>query len=181
MTSVALLHLSEMLAALSRYSEHPSALLNLSTRALRVSKTIRKAIHTHGVFKHHKYGDVFAYEVDCYGSHLFMDDANIPSLLALPYLGFVSRHDPVYFNTRRLVLSKGNPWFFSGTMGEGVGGPHVSRDMIWPMGMLVRVITSEDEDEIVDVLEMVKRTTNGTGGHLNPSYFFFNYRKFFHD
>ena len=65
------------------------------------------------------------YEVDGFGNTYFMDDANIPSLLSLPLLGVLSNSDSVYFVTRSLVLSSANPYFFSGSAGEGVGGPHV--------------------------------------------------------
>jgi meiotically up-regulated gene 157 (Mug157) protein len=34
---------------------------------------------------------MLAYEVDGFGSHLRMDDANVPSLLSLPYLGYLER------------------------------------------------------------------------------------------
>ena len=70
-------------------------------------------------------GKVFAYEVDGFGSAYFMDDANIPSLLSLPYLGYMDKHDPLYVNTRKFLLSDNNPYFFKGAAGEGVGGPHV--------------------------------------------------------
>ena len=86
---------------------------------------LAKAVWEHGVVKHRKYGDVFAFEVDGYGSQVLMDDANIPSLLSLPFLGFVSQTDPVYLNTRRMILSKdGNPYYLSGQAFRGIGGPH---------------------------------------------------------
>jgi len=52
-----------------------------------------------------------------------MDDANVPSLLALPIMGFVMRNDPVYRNTRRMLLEKeGNPYFLVGPAFRGIGG-----------------------------------------------------------
>jgi meiotically up-regulated gene 157 (Mug157) protein len=67
-------------------------------------------------------------EVDGYGSHLLMDDANIPSLLSLPYIGFLDQNDDLYQNTRKMVMSRSNPYYFEGSRGAGIGGPHVSAD-----------------------------------------------------
>jgi hypothetical protein len=89
------------------------------------SRTLRDAVWEHGVMNHPKYGSVFAYEVDGYGSRVFMDDANIPSLLSLPLLGFVDQNDDVYQNTRRMILDQGgNPYFLTGSDFHAIGGPH---------------------------------------------------------
>jgi len=108
-------------------------------------------------------GEVWAYEVDGYGNQLFMDDANIPGLLSLPYLGCCSLGDAVYRRTRRMVLSERNPYFFKGSAAEGIGGPHVGLDMIWPMGIITRALTSNDDAEIRQCLVWIKTTTAGTG------------------
>ena len=91
-------------------------------------------------------GKVFAFEVDGFGSAYFMDDANIPSLLSLPDLGYVDRNDPIYKNTRKFVLSEYNPYFFKGEAGEGIGGPHVGPGYIWPMSIIMRAYTSDVTD-----------------------------------
>jgi uncharacterized protein len=108
-------------------------------------------------------GEVWAYEVDGYGNQLFMDDANIPGLLSLPYLGCCSLGDAVYQRTRRMVLSERNPYFFKGSAAEGIGGPHAGLDMIWPMGIITRALTSNDDAEIRQCLVWIKTTTAGTG------------------
>ena len=92
-----------------------------------------------------------------------MDDANVPSLLAIAYLnpGFAS--DPVYINTRKFVLSPENPFFFSGTAADGVGGPHVGMDMIWPISIIMRGLTSTDDAEIKKCLDTLQRTHAGKG------------------
>jgi meiotically up-regulated gene 157 (Mug157) protein len=92
-----------------------------------------------------------------------MDDANVPSLLAMSYLGDVSANDPIYRNTRRFVLSEDNPYFFRGRAGEGIGGPHVGYDMVWPMSIMMRAFTSTDDDEIRQCLQMLVDTDAGTG------------------
>ena len=90
-----------------------------------LSRRIEKGIWRHGVVKHKKFGEIFAFEVDGYGSSILMDDANMPSLLSLPLLGFVDEDDIVYQNTRRMLLSKeGNPYFAVGSGFHGIGGPH---------------------------------------------------------
>jgi meiotically up-regulated gene 157 (Mug157) protein len=87
------------------------------------AKTIKDGIWEHGVVEHKRFGKVFAYEVDGYGGHILMDDANVPSLLALPTMGFVDNSDPVYINTRKMILSKaGNPYYLEGSAFHGIGG-----------------------------------------------------------
>jgi uncharacterized protein len=87
----------------------------------------------------------------------------VPSLLALPYLNSVSKDDPLYITTRKLVLSHRNPFFFKGTAGEGVGGPHCGIDMIWPLGLIVRALTSSNDAEIRTCLHTLQTTHAGTG------------------
>ncbi len=102
---------------------------------------------------------VWAYEADGYGNTLFMDDANTPGLLSLPYLQAVAAADATYRATRRAVLSDANPYFFKGAAAEGIGGPHIGRDMIWPMSITMRALTSDNDAEIAQCLAWL-RTTN---------------------
>jgi uncharacterized protein len=124
---------------------------------------VAAAVDEHGQATHLGYGRVYAYEVDGFGNRLFMDDANVPSLLSLPYLGACRADDPVYRNTRRLVLGPDNPYFFKGTAGEGIGGPHVGVGWIWPMSVIMRALTSDDAAEIRQCLATLKGTHAGTG------------------
>lgn len=128
-----------------------------------LSQKINSAIREHAVSRHPNGGDVLAYEIDGFGGRIFMDDANIPSLLSLPYLGWCTSGDPVYLHTRSVVLSESNPYFFSGSAGEGTGGPHIGPDYIWPMSIIMRALTSTDENEILRCLQMLKSTHAGTG------------------
>ncbi|MGN1236074.1 MAG: glycoside hydrolase family 125 protein, partial [Bacteroidaceae bacterium] len=114
-------------------------------------------------YNHPKYGKIYAYEVDGFGNHLLMDDANVPSLLSLPYLGEVDVNDTIYQNTRRFVLSDDNPYFFRGRAGFGVGGPHIGYDYVWPMSIIMRAFTSRDDAEIRQCLQMLLDTDGGKG------------------
>jgi len=130
---------------------------------LALAKEVEAAIRKYGVVKHRKYGRVYAYEVDGFGNATFMDDANVPSLLALPYLGCVDRKDPLYQNTRKLVLSEDNPYFFRGKVAEGIGGPHIGYDMVWPMSIIMRAMTSTDDREISWCVKTLCQTDADTG------------------
>ncbi|MFM2358943.1 MAG: hypothetical protein RLY16_936, partial [Bacteroidota bacterium] len=121
------------------------------------------ALKIHATTLHPTFGKVYAFEVDGFGNHLLMDDANVPSLLALPYLGCVSKTDPVYINTRKMILSSSNPFFFKGKIAEGIGGPHVAVDMIWPLSIILRGLTSSSESEIKNCITTLKNTHAGTG------------------
>lgn len=124
---------------------------------------VETALKNYATYDHPKYGRIYAFEVDGFGNRLLMDDANVPSLLAMPYLGDVAIDDPIYQNTRRYVWSTDNPYFFKGTAGEGIGGPHIGYDMVWPMSIMMRAFTSTDDDEIRDCLKMLLATDAGTG------------------
>ncbi len=124
---------------------------------------VQAAVHKYAVVNHPKYGKIYAFEVDGYGSAYLMDDANVPSLLALPYLEAVSANDPVYQNTRRFIWSPDNPFFFKGKAGEGIGGPHIGYDMVWPMSLIMRAFTSREDDEIRQCVRMLRDNDGGTG------------------
>ena len=124
---------------------------------------VENALKKYAICHHPKYGDIYAYEVDGFGNQLLSDDANVPSLLAMPYLGDVDIDDPIYQNTRRFVWSEDNPYFFRGRAGEGIGGPHIGYDMVWPMSIMIRAFTSQDDKEIATCLQMLVDTDNGTG------------------
>ncbi len=124
---------------------------------------VEQALKQYAVVDHPKYGMIYAFEVDGFGNRLLMDDANVPSLLAMGYLGDVPLGDPVYQNTRRFVWSDDNPWFFQGNAGEGIGGPHIGYDMVWPMSIMMRCFTSQDDDEIRWCMRTLLKTDAGTG------------------
>jgi len=124
---------------------------------------VQTAINQYAIASHLNHGRVYAFEVDGFGNRLFMDDSNVPSLLALPYLGCVNRNDPVYLNTRKFVWSKDNPYFFKGKSAEGIGGPHIGYDMVWPMSLIVKAMTSDNDSEIRYCMKTLRDTDGGTG------------------
>ena len=117
---------------------------------------------TYGVVDHPKYGKIYAYETDGFGNYNLMDDANSPSLLAMPYLGFCDREDELYQNTRRFILSPGNPYYYEGKTAKGVGSPHTPAGYVWHIGIVMQALTSGDREEIFRCLEMLSATHAGT-------------------
>ena len=136
---------------------------DLAGECTALAAEVKAALLQYAIHQHPKYGPIYAYEVDGFGNQLLMDDANVPSLLAMAYLGDVPQSDPVYQNTRRFVWSEDNPYFFRGKAGEGIGGPHIGYDMPWPMSIMMRAFTSTDDAEIKACIEMLMRTDAGTG------------------
>lgn len=128
-----------------------------------LANEVESAIEKYAIIEHPEFGKVYAFEVDGFYNHVFMDDANVPSLLALPYLGCVEVNNPIYQNTRRLLLSNKNPYFFKGKAGEGIGGPHVGFDFIWPMSIIMRCNTTNDPEEIRLCVKMLRDTDADTG------------------
>ena len=133
-----------------------------ANECLSLASEVENALLNYAISDHLDYGKIYPYEIDGFGNRLFMDDANVPSLLALPYLD-CSIDDAVYQNTRRFVLSKNNPYFFDGKIAEGIGSPHTLINRIWPISIIIRALTSENDDEIIQCLHYLKTTHAGTG------------------
>ena len=136
---------------------------DLARQCTDLANEVQQALSQYAVHLHPKYGLIYAFEVDGFGNQLLMDDANVPSLLAMAYLGDVPASDPIYQNTRRFVWSEDNPYFFRGKAGEGIGGPHIGHDMPWPMSIMMKAFTSTDDAEIKACIEMLMRTDAGKG------------------
>lgn len=128
-----------------------------------MSTGIRNGIEKHAVFRDPKYGDVYAYEIDGYGSAIMMDDPNVPSLLSAPYLNYTPRTDPVYLATRKKILSKDNPYYAWGPVIEGVGSMHTLPGRAWPMANIMAILTTEDDEEIIKNLKWLVQSTDGYG------------------
>ena len=135
----------------------------LADECTALADEVAAALQKYAVVEHPEFGKIYAFEVGGFGSAQLMDDANVPSLLAMAYLGDVERTDPVYENTRRFVWSEDNPYFWRGAAGEGIGGPHIGVEMIWPMSIMMRAFTSTDDAEIRDCICQLITTDAGTG------------------
>ena len=135
----------------------------LAADAGALAAEVEGALEKYARAVHPDHGEIIPYETDGYHNYHFMDDANVPSLLSMPYLGTIDRRDPLYLRTRSFVLSKSNPYYFSGTMGHGVGSPHTGLHRIWPIAITMRALTASDDYDIVSSLKMLKSTHAATG------------------
>ncbi len=151
-----LLDLSELLSKVSDDKKNRVAAYDLATsmKLVLISSVLSGADQP---------AKIIPYEINGWGSMNFMDDANVPSLLSLPYLTPMSVNDRDYLKTRSYILSPENPFFFKGRAGEGIGGPHVGMDYIWPMSIIMRGLTSTDDKEIKICLGMLQQSHAGTG------------------
>ena len=135
----------------------------LGADATSLADEIEAALIKYARAIHPENGEIIPYETDGYYNYSFMDDANVPSLLAMPYLGTIGRNDELYLRTRNFVLSKNNPWYFSGKMGHGVGSPHTGTNRVWPIAITMRALTANNDYDIVSSLKMLKNTHAATG------------------
>ena len=125
---------------------------DLASKAQKLGQEIQQGIENHAVVNHPVHGKIYAYEVDGLGNSLLMDDANVPSLLSIPYLGYKHYDEEIYANTRKFIFSKNNPTYQSGSNPitgevEGYGSPHMQaaiRRNIWPMSIAVQGLTRYD-------------------------------------
>lgn len=123
---------------------------------------INEGIEKFGTYNHPEFGKIYAYETDGLGNYRLMDDANSPSLLSAPYLGYCDVNDPVYQNTRKFILSESNPFYFVGKAAKGIGSPHTGENMIWHISLTMQILTSTSEEEKAECLKMLSETHAGT-------------------
>lgn len=124
---------------------------------------VEHALKQYAIAEHLHFGKILAYEADGYGNVLYMDDANVPSLMSLAYLGIYDAKDKLYQHTRAFILSDNNPYYLKGIWGEGQGSPHTGKEKIWPMGIILRAMTSSKTEEIKHCITMLKHTHADTG------------------
>ncbi|AFV00454.1 glycoside hydrolase family 125 protein [Simiduia agarivorans] len=153
---ISLRQLAEMLDAL--FDDRAFA-----QRARVMADQVEAAIASAAVRDHLDFGKIYAYEVDGFGNALFMDDANVPSLMSLPYLDHRFVNNEIYRNTRKFLLSDSNPYYLRGSAAEGQGSPHTGKRRIWPMGIILRAMTSHDDAEINQCLQWLCNSDAETG------------------
>ena len=155
---------AHMAKVLEQLAELPNEVFSDQTskdRALKISGEIKIGIEKFGLVEFEG-KQIFAYECDGLGNYLLQDDANIPSLLSLPYLGVCSELDPIYLNTREFILSSSNPYFYSGQVLTGLGSQHTPENQVWPLGIAMQGITSSSEREIEESLKLLELSHAGT-------------------
>ncbi|MFC5653525.1 glycoside hydrolase family 125 protein [Paenibacillus solisilvae] len=135
----------------------------MAMEAKQLADEIDEGIRKHGTVDHPEFGKVFAYEIDGFGNYNFMDDANVPSLLSIPYLGYTDAEDPVYINTRSMILSRHNPYYFEGTAASGIGSPHTPPHYIWHIALAIQGMTAISNEEKDHLLDLMEHTDAGTG------------------
>lgn len=134
----------------------------LSEEAAMLREEIEYGINTYGIYEHPVYGKIYAYETDGFGNYNLMDDANVPSLLSIPYIGYRSSKDEIYQNTRRFILSSSNPYYYEGSFAKGIGSPHTPKGYIWPIGLTMEAITCDDPCRVKDIITKLLVTDGGT-------------------
>lgn len=134
----------------------------LESECRSLSFDIDEGIKEYGTIENERFGKIFAYETDGKGNYVLMDDANSPSLLSAPYLGYIKPDNEIYKNTRSFVLSSNNPWYFEGSTAKGVGSPHTGIDKIWHIALSMQALTSTDKDEVKECIRMLTTTDAGT-------------------
>jgi uncharacterized protein len=149
--------------ALECVAKLPLGDTSLATKAQHLADTIRIGIEKYGKVRHPRFGDIYAFETDGLGNYNLMDDANVPSLLAMPHMGYCQIDDPTYQATRAFVLSAENPYFYQGTAAKGIGSPHTPKDYIWPISLCVQCLTSNSRKEQLAQLQTLMNTDAGTG------------------
>ncbi|EME8099742.1 glycoside hydrolase family 125 protein [Enterococcus faecium] len=134
----------------------------LKEKIIQLKSEIFEGINRYGLITDQSGSLYYAYEVDGLGNQLFMDDANVPSLLSLPFLGYCKDNDPIYLNTRKKCLSEQNPYYYSGSYLTGIGSPHTPPQYVWPISIAMEGLTTADIAMIKEKIIKIANTDDQT-------------------
>ncbi|MGN8646034.1 glycoside hydrolase family 125 protein [Gracilibacillus sp. HCP3S3_G5_1] len=134
---------------------------SLANKANKLALEIEQGIQQFGIVEHPEFGSIYAYETDGLGNYVLMDDANVPSLLSIPYIGYRPFDDEIYQNTRRFILSEENPYYFKGKIASGIGSPHTPDRYIWHIALAIQGLTSIEREEKERLIKVFKETDAG--------------------
>ena len=144
---VSLKHMGELLKEINQ--------TELANEAIDLMNEIDLGIKKYGIVNHEKYGKIYAYETDGFDNYLLMDDANVPSLLSIPYFNYLDVSDELYQNTRKYCLSEDNPYYFRGKVLSGIGSPHTPKGYVWHIGVTLQALTTNDVKEKEKLIKMI--------------------------
>ena len=134
----------------------------LYEKARQLKWDIDYGIQCYGIYLHPQFGKMYAYETDGFGNYCLMDDANVPSLLSMPYLGYCKKEDTLYQHTRSFILSHHNPYYYQGTCASGIGSPHTPKNYIWHIALSMQGLTGTKE-EAKKMINLILETSNNEG------------------
>lgn len=152
-----------VLGYISEISETIFNDIKLKNIADELKYQIEEGINKFGIIHTEEFGDVYAYEVDGLGNFNLMDDANVPSLLSIPYIGYKDIDDKIYQNTRKFILSKNNPYYYEGSVAKGIGSPHTPPEYIWHISLSMQGLTTKNESEINSLINTLVNSDGNTG------------------
>lgn len=154
--------------------------ISLKDKAFKLRTDIENGIEKFGIIENKEFGKIYAYETDGLGNYNFMDDANVPSLLSIPYIEFRGIDDEIYQNTRKFILSKNNPFYYEGSAAKGIGSPHTPPEYIWHIALSMAGLTTNNKEEISDLLKTLL-ATDGDTGFMHEGFYCNNPKEFTRD
>lgn len=155
------LFLASVLESIQDWVESGQLSQEIGAKMQHIQFEIEEAIETYGIVEHEG-KKIYAYEVDGLGNRLLMDDANLPSLLGLPYLDVLEKTDDLFQNTKAFILSENNPYYYKGKYGGGIGSSHTFPRYIWPIALAVEGLVSPNKEEKKEILDRLVQTSAGT-------------------
>lgn len=145
------------------FAQHGYHDRTLSHAAGELAREVFLGIERYGTTRLPEVGRIYVYETDGYGHNRLIDDANIPNLTTLPYIGWCSAFDPIYLQTRAFALGNGNPYYYRGFYAMGLGSAHTPEDFIWPLGIIGRALTATSSLEVSESISELAQTDSERG------------------